>query len=97
MKLRLTLRAVQDLADIAAYILEHNPTAALRVRSAILESLQTLVLFPHIGRQQTVEGVRKLVTRRYPYLVYYTTDDVADEIIILTIQHPARDREHSDA
>ena len=97
MKLRFTPRAVQDLADIAAYIHEQNPPAALRVRSAILESLQNLVLFPHIGRQQSVESVRKLVTRRYPYLVYYTIDDVADEIVILTIQHPARDREHSDA
>jgi toxin ParE1/3/4 len=96
MKLRFTPRAVQDLADIAAYIHEHSPTAALRVRSAILESLQNLVLFPHIGRQQTVEGVRKLVTRRYPYLVYYTTDDEAGEIVILTIQHSAREREHSD-
>jgi len=96
MKLRFTPRAVQDLADIAAYIHEQNPSAALRVRSAILESLQNLVLFPHIGRRQTVEGVRKLVTRRYPYLVYYTTDDEADEIVILTIQHPAREREHSD-
>jgi hypothetical protein len=35
------------------------------VRAAILESLQSLVLFPHIGRQQQVEGVRKLVTQRY--------------------------------
>jgi plasmid stabilization system protein ParE len=97
MKLRFTPRAVQDLADIAVYIHEQDPPAALRVRSAILESLQNLVLFPHIGRKQTVEGVRKLVTRRYPYLVYSTTDDVADEIVILTIQHSARDQEYSDA
>jgi len=41
--------------------------------------------------------VRKLVTRRYPYLVHYTADDQAEEIIILAIQHPAREREHSDA
>ena len=41
--------------------------------------------------------MRKLVTRRYPYLVYYTVDDRAEEIIILAIQHPAREREHSDA
>ena len=61
------------------------------------ESLQSLALFPHIGRQQKVEGVRKLVTRRYPYLVYYTADDEAEEIVILAIQHPAREREHSDA
>jgi toxin ParE1/3/4 len=97
MKLRFTERATQDLIDIADYVREHSPQAALRVRDAILESLQNLVLFPHIGRQQTVESVRKLVTRRYPYLVYYTTDDEAEEIIILAIQHPARDREHSDA
>ena len=97
MKLRLAPRAVQDLADIAAYVRKHNPQAALRVRAAILESLQNLVLFSHIGRQQTVESVRKLVTRRYPYLVYYTTDDEAEEIVILAIQHPAREREHSDA
>jgi len=97
MKLRLTRQAVQDLADIADYIRKQNPQAALRVRAAILESLQNLVLFPQVGRQQKVEGVRKLVTRHYPYLVYYTADESAEEIIIITIQHPAREREHSDA
>jgi toxin ParE1/3/4 len=97
MKLRFTPRAAQDLAAIAAYIRERNPPAALRVRAAILESLQSLVLFPHIGRQQKVEGVRKLVTPRYRYLVYYTSDEKAEEIIILAIQHPAHEREHSDA
>ena len=97
MKLRFTRRAAQDLADIADYIRKQNPQAASRVRAAILESLQNLVLFPQVGRQQKVEGVRKLVTRRYPYLVYYTADESAEEIIIITIQHPAREREHSDA
>ena len=66
------------------------------MRAAILESLQSLVSFPHIGRRQKVEGVRKLVTRRYPYLVYYTADDEAEEIVVLAIQHSAREREHSD-
>jgi plasmid stabilization system protein ParE len=69
----------------------------LRVRAAILNSLQNLVLFPQVGRRQKLEGVRKLVTRRYPYLVYYTIDLTNEEIIILTIQHPAREREHEDA
>jgi toxin ParE1/3/4 len=97
MKLRFTPRAVQDLADIAGFIRQQNPAAALRVRAAILESLQSLVLFPHVGRQQKVERVRKLVTRRYRYLVYYTADEQSEEIVILTIQHPAHDREHEDA
>lgn len=96
MKLRFTPRAIRDLAEIADYVREYSPRAALRVRAAVLESLQSLVLFPHIGRQQKVEGVRKLVTRTYPYLVYYTADDEAEEVVILAIQHPAREREHSD-
>ena len=67
------------------------------MRAAILESLQNLALFPQVGRQQKVGGVRKLVPRRYLYLRYYTADEPAEEIIIITIQHSAREREHSDA
>jgi toxin ParE1/3/4 len=85
---------LRDLGEIADYVRERNPEAALRVRAAILESLQNLVLFPQVGRRQKVEGVRKLVTRRYRYLVYYTIDEAAEEIVIITIQHPAREREH---
>jgi toxin ParE1/3/4 len=59
--------------------------------------VQNLILFPHVGRKQKVEGVRKLVTRKYAYLVYYTVDEVAEEIVILNVKHPARRREHEDA
>jgi toxin ParE1/3/4 len=96
MKLRFTSRAIQDLTDIADYIREHDPSAALRVRVAILDSLQNLVVFPESGRRQKLDGVRKLVTRRYSYIIYYFLDETADEIVILTIQHPAREREYED-
>jgi plasmid stabilization system protein ParE len=96
MKLRFTPRATQDLVDIADYIRANSPGAARRVRGAILDSLQNLVLWPEIGRKQTAEGVRKLVTRRYPYFVYYTVDAAAKEIVILTIRHPARERSYED-
>jgi toxin ParE1/3/4 len=97
MKLRFTSRAAQDLAAIADYIRARNPAAAQRVRAAILQSLQNLVLFPQAGRAQTVAGVRKLVTRKYPYLVYYTVDETSEEVIVLTILHPARERNYEDA
>jgi toxin ParE1/3/4 len=96
MKLRFTPRAIFDLTQIADYIRAENPNAALRVRSAIFDSLQTLILFPRIGKPQTVQGVRKLVTRVYPYLVYYEIDASQDEIVILSIQHPARERPYAD-
>jgi plasmid stabilization system protein ParE len=57
----------------------------LRVRTAILQSLQILTVFPFIGRQQDVEAVRRLVTRRYRYLVYYTIDEESEEVVILSI------------
>jgi len=66
------------------------------VRDSILRSLQNLALFPEIGRPQNVEGVRKLVTPRYRYLIYFTIDEGANEIVILTIQYPARRREYQD-
>jgi toxin ParE1/3/4 len=96
MKLRFTRRAIANLIEIADHIRARNPAAARRVRAAIYESLQLLILFPHIGRRQKTEGVRKLVTRKYPYLVYYTIDEAADEIVILSVKHPAQRREHQD-
>jgi toxin ParE1/3/4 len=97
MKLRFAPRATRDVAEIGDYLRSRNPLAAERVRAAILDSLQSLVLFPRAGRAQSVEGVRKLVTRRYRYLVYYSVDAAAEEVVILAIQHPARDRRHRDA
>jgi toxin ParE1/3/4 len=97
MKLRLTPRAARDLADISDYLWERSPAATLRVRDAILQSLQNLSLFPELGRKQEEEGVRKIVTRRYSYRIYYMTDEAADEIIVVAIRHPARRPEHSDA
>ena len=96
MKLRLAPRAVQDLANIANYIRARNPSAAQHVRTTIFQSLQNLILFPRAGREQTISGVRKLVTPRYSYLIYYTVDEVVDEIVVVAIQHPARQREYED-
>jgi toxin ParE1/3/4 len=97
MNLRFTPRAVENIASIADYLRDRNPIAAQRVRAAIFESLQNLVLFPLVGRLQQTEGVRKFVTRRYGYLVYYTVDETAEEIVILSIRHSAQSREHEDA
>jgi toxin ParE1/3/4 len=96
MKLRLTRRATQDLTEIGDYIRARNPRAAVRVRAAILDTLQMLTRFPRVGRAQSVEGVRKIVTRRYSYIVYYSVDDAAQEVSIITILHPSRDRPYSD-
>jgi toxin ParE1/3/4 len=97
MRLRFTPRATANIIEIADYIRARNPAAAERVRAAIYASLQNLLLFPHMGRRQKAKDVRKVVTRRFGYLVYYMIDDAAEEIVILNVKHPARRREHEDA
>ena len=41
-----------------------------------------------------MEAVRKVMTRKYLYLIYYSCD--ANEIVILTIRHSARERSYQD-
>ena len=96
MKLRFTPKATENIIAIADYIRARNPEAAKRVRTDIYGALQNLILFPRAGHRQATEDVRKLVTRKFSYLVYYMVDDIAGEIIVLSVQHPAREREHSD-
>ena len=96
MKLRFTPRAVENIAAIADYLRAHSPAASQQVRAAIYGSLQDLILFPYAGRIQT-DGVRKLVTRKYAYLVYYIVDDAANETVILNVKHPAHYSGYEDA
>jgi plasmid stabilization system protein ParE len=97
MRLRFTLRATSELAAIGDYIRARNSTAAGRVRAAILKSLQNLTRFPRMGRRQTVPGVRKVVTGRYPHLVYYRVDADAQEVVVLSIRHSSRRRRYRNA
>lgn len=91
MKLRFTPRAVRDLAEIADTIRIHNPSAALRVRAAILDAIDLVTSISSAWPCQDVAGVRKIVVRRFPHLVYYAVDEAAAEIAVLTIRHAARD------
>lgn len=92
MKLRFARRAIADLNAIADYLSAENPDAARRVREAIMEGCRLAVSFPDIGRQQTVAGVRRLVTRRYNYSIYYLADREAGVVAVLSIQHPRREQ-----
>ena len=96
MKLRFTPRAVENINEVADYLYARKPTASERVRSAIYDSVQSLILFPRVGRQQHIPGVRRIITKKYFYLIYYTVDETAGEIVVLNVKHPSRKREYSD-
>ena len=96
MKLRFTPRATHDLAEIAEYVRTRNLSAAPAVRGAILRSLQNLTLFRQSVVPKMSRGVRKLVTTKYRYFVYYAVNEAAEEVVILTIRHSARRRKYQD-
>jgi toxin ParE1/3/4 len=96
LKLRFTPQAAENIGAIADYIRKRNPQAARKVRAAVYEGLRHIIMFPLIGRQQKEQGVRKLITPRYAYLIYYMLDEIADEIIILAIKHSAQERTFRD-
>ena len=96
MKLRFTPRALENISAIAPYIRFRNPAAAQRVLRFAKACRTSSCFHGSVGFQQT-QGVRKFVTPRYAYLIYYTVDDAAGEIIILSVKHSAQKRDHEDA
>jgi len=94
-KLRFTPRAVVDPTAIADHIRERKLRHACG--RPFLKSLDHLTVFPRTGRRQSTPGVRKLVTRRYSYLVYYKLDMDAREVVVLSVRHPARKRKYKNA
>jgi toxin ParE1/3/4 len=97
MKVEFSRRATEDLREISAYLKPRSPQGAKHVRAAILAAITRLADFPRLGTPQTVPGVYKHMTRRYPYLIYYAIDTDAGVVYIITIRHGAREREYDDA
>lgn len=89
MKLRFTARALADLADIESYLRIRNPSAAERVGVAVRHATEVISAHPYAG-QALRRGVRRYPVSRYPYLVFYEVDEMAEEVRIVTIRHASR-------
>ncbi|MDH3601675.1 MAG: type II toxin-antitoxin system RelE/ParE family toxin [Candidatus Tectomicrobia bacterium] len=81
-------KAESDLDQIAEYMMEDDPAAALRVVSAIRDATRLLIAHPNIGRAGRVEGTRELVVSGLPYILPYQI--MGQEIRILAVMHTSR-------
>ena len=61
----------------------------------ITTTIMHLVRHPRMGRLQTADGVRRIVTRKYSYRIYYIIDDAADELVIANDLHGSRSTDYS--
>ena len=89
---RFTRQAEQDLADLAAFIAEDDPTAAVGVLNQIETKCALLSQYPEAGRSREDLFPR---LRSYPagsYTIFYRI--LEDEVQILRVLHGSRDVDH---
>lgn len=88
MKVRFTRPALDDLERIRTYIAQHDPAAASRVVTRLVERSLQLAEAPYQGRETDEGNVRVIVVPRFRYFIFYT---VAEEDIQIThIRHTSR-------
>lgn len=59
MKLSFTVKALEDLERLHAFVAEKNPAAAERIRNQLLETFQTLLEQPSGGKPAKSLPVRQ--------------------------------------
>jgi toxin ParE1/3/4 len=74
------------------YIYERNRSAALSVAKRVEDLAALLGEFPLIGHLTDEAEVRVLPVVRYPFMIFYTIDATAGEVVILHVRHTARER-----
>ncbi|WP_298967529.1 type II toxin-antitoxin system RelE/ParE family toxin [uncultured Methylobacterium sp.] len=91
MNLVVSDRAIRRLREISTYIQAHHPGAADDVRQAIRSAFTLIAHYPDVGRRVRPR-IRRFVVPRLPYLVYYTVDEGAGTVTIITVRHAAQSR-----
>jgi plasmid stabilization system protein ParE len=87
-------RAWNDFFAIFDYIDKDNPTAASGFGAALLQQIELLAIFPHIGTLVPKRpGIRKIL--HTPIRIYYRVNNDARTVEILHFWHAAR-REPDD-
>jgi toxin ParE1/3/4 len=88
MRIRYTLRALEDLDAIFSYLDQRSPASAQSVKSVIERRIAHLADFPLMAPETDEPNIRELTILRYPYKVYYEVQ--SDEVWIVHIRHAAR-------
>ena len=96
MKVVYTPKAKADLDGIIDHFRPLNPHALAKIHAEIIGAISVIAQFPHAGRAQKPKAVRKLVVRKYNYLIYYGYDEAEQQVSILSVRHSARQRSYSD-
>ena len=80
-------RALQHLVEIRSYIAQDHARAGRQVAARLLESVDRLAGYPHIGPSGRAIGTRELVVFGTPYVIpYRVTEDRLQLIAVFSRQ-----------
>jgi plasmid stabilization system protein ParE len=85
---RYTRRAVRQLAEILDYVDARSPQGAANIKRRLQAVIDLLADHPNSGRLTNKGGIRRVVARPYPYVIFYRPD--ATGIVIHGVRHAAR-------
>jgi addiction module RelE/StbE family toxin len=88
MRLRWTTPALRDMAEIHAFIAEHNPGAALKIARLLRAQAEGLTAHPFMGRAGRIKGTRELIIPEVMFIIAYRVTEAT--VDILAIRHGAR-------
>ncbi|MAD38961.1 MAG: type II toxin-antitoxin system mRNA interferase toxin, RelE/StbE family [Tistrella sp.] len=89
MKVRWTVAATQDRADIIEHLAADNPRAALRMDDLFNEAARRLSTFPHLGPPGKIPGTRELLPH-VSYRIVYEVDGATDTVRVIALLHTSR-------
>ena len=90
MRVRFAPEAIAQIEEIFAYIERDSPSGARRVRQRIERIAKLLGEYPGMAHVISDEGVHVFPVNPYPYLIFYSIE--ADEVVIVSVRHSARER-----
>ena len=96
MKLRFTKRATKISRQRQPYSRVESGGGQARRSVHPPQLTKSGFVSPYWQRAEAAR-VRKLVAPHYSYLVYYTIDEAAEAITIISVKHYAQRREHEDS
>lgn len=80
--------AISDLINLRNHIQQENPTAAEKIAHKILNSIDTLIEHPLLGKAGRIHKTRELIITASKYAIIYKAE--AENITILRVFHQSQ-------
>ena len=92
MKVVIDKVAVGDLERIGAWIATEDPRAARDTLNAILDAIDRLETFPHMGPRGRATNTFERLVAGTPYIIVYELQHKPTALIVVAIFHGSQDR-----